>query len=368
MTVDFLLTSTIAKSTQLLRRKHCTFVDHAIKCDNENEVWYNPTEKVQHNGNYVCDIFDSRHWESYQRENSIDNQPLQFTCKVLQTKCGNVLDHFTLGEGVEIDGCHPYGCDVKCANGLCPFLGHLSIENLYCNMNDKTWSLVDRLGTTTLTCGTCQTESQKSDETTTLSPTMSTTIAELPATATDEFMELMEFEEFEATTMPSASEGFCGNVHVTTSFMFGEGVEVNECSKAGCSFKCLSDSQCPSPERVRCIENSWERKVFGIRCVDCIDESHNTDSVIVSTTAAPSSNAPNAELPETTPVASTTKSQNEELNTMPSSTTIESPDGQQGQTTISNQNVEDNIESTTSESGCPVGWELTDHGIFKFRK
>ena len=249
-------------------------------------------------------MFDSRHWESYQRENSIYGIPLQFTCKVLQTQCGNVLADFTFGEGVLVGGCDDNGCDIKCANDLCPFRGNLKIEDVGCNPVDKTWTLTERLGNH-ITCGTCQTESQKSVGTTTLSATMSTTTAELQATASSK-----------------SSEGF--------------------------------------------------------------SETQNTDSVIITTTAEPQDKersqrnettspataprAPNVEPLAALTLDSTSESQNEELSTTPSSTTIESPIGQQSQTTISDQNVENNIESTTSESGCQSGWELTDHGIFKFRK
>ena len=54
-------------------------------------------------------MYDSRHWESYQRDN------VTFFC--VDAPCGNIATNLTFGEGVNYE-CTDSGCSFTCSDGL----------------------------------------------------------------------------------------------------------------------------------------------------------------------------------------------------------------------------------------------------------
>ena len=54
-------------------------------------------------------MYDSRHWESYQREN------VTFSC--VDAPCGNINANLTLGEGINYE-CTDIDCSFTCSDGL----------------------------------------------------------------------------------------------------------------------------------------------------------------------------------------------------------------------------------------------------------
>ena len=64
---------------------------------------------MQHNGVFICDMYDSRHWESYQRDN------VTFSC--VDAPCGNINANATLEEGTDYE-CTDSDCSFTCSDGL----------------------------------------------------------------------------------------------------------------------------------------------------------------------------------------------------------------------------------------------------------
>ena len=114
----------------------------AFQCP-DGQTWYNATENLQHNGVYICDMYDSRDWESYQ----IDN--VTFQCQELDTACGNLAASFDLEEGVSYECNGVDSCSLSCSNGLFPFPN----SQVLCD-NDKGWNqTIPTISCTETPCG-----------------------------------------------------------------------------------------------------------------------------------------------------------------------------------------------------------------------
>ena len=82
------------------------------------QTWYNETFDVRHNGVYICDMYDSRLWESYQRDN------VTFLC--VDEPCGHPNVDF--GAGIDYE-CADSGCNFTCSDGLTAFPSSVTCNN-----------------------------------------------------------------------------------------------------------------------------------------------------------------------------------------------------------------------------------------------